>query len=53
MCLINENTVNAKLFKGNNVVLTGLVVQLFEFLFDRLLGALQLLDREVVAAISF
>ena len=53
MCLINENTVNAKLFKGHNVVLAGLIVQLFEFLFDRFLGALQLLDGEVVAAISF
>ena len=53
MCLVNENTVNAQLFKGHDIILPGLVVQLIEPLLDRLLCALQLLDREVVASISF
>lgn len=53
VCLINENTVNAELFKGHDIILPGLVVQLVEPLLDRLLCALQLLDREVVASISF
>ena len=42
--LVHKHTVNAQFFKGYNVVLAGLVVQLFELLFDRFLGALQLLD---------
>ena len=53
MCLVNENTVNAELFKGHDIILPGLVVQLVEPLLDRLLCALQLLDGEVVASISF
>ena len=53
MCLVNENTVNSQLFKGHNIVLSGLVIQLIEPLLDRLLRALQLFDREVVASISF
>ena len=53
VCLVNENTVNAELFKGHDIILPGLVVQLVEPLLDRLLCALQLLDGEVVASISF
>ena len=53
MCLVNENTVNAEFFKGHDIILPGLVVQLVEPLLDRLLCALQLLDREVVTSISF
>ena len=44
MSFVDKNAVNAQLFKGYNIVLTGLIVQLFEFLFDRFLCAFQLLD---------
>ena len=44
MSFVDKNTINAQFLKGYNIVLSGLVVQLVELLFDRFLGALQLLD---------
>ena len=51
--LVNEQPVYAELFKGNDVILSGLVVELIELLLYGLLGALQLLDGEVVASVLF
>lgn len=39
VCLVNEDTVNAQLFKRHDIILSGLVIQLIEPLLDRLLCA--------------
>ena len=53
MALINEKSVYTKFLKGNNIILSGLVVEFVELLLDRFLCAFQLLDREVISTISF
>ena len=44
MGLVDEQPVNAELFKGHNVVLARPVVELIQPRLQRPLGALQLLD---------
>lgn len=51
MRLIGEDTVNAQLFKGHNIILAGLVIELVQLLLDRFLGSLQLLDGEIIPTV--
>ena len=51
MRLIDEDTVNAQLFKGHNIILAGLVIELVQLLLDRFLGSLQLLDGEIIPTV--
>ena len=53
MGLIHKNPVNAQLLKGDNIIFTALVIELFQFLLNAFLAALQLLHREIVAVIAF
>ena len=53
MALIYKEPIHTKLLKGHNIILFGLVVELIELLPDSFLGALQLLDREVIATVLF
>ena len=46
MCLIHIQAVYAELFKGNDVILAGAVLKLFELRFQSALRALQRLDRK-------
>ena len=51
MRLIDEDTVNAQLFKGHHIILAGLIVKLVQLLLDRFLGSLQLLDGEIIPTV--
>ena len=51
MRLIDEDTVNAQLLKGHNIILAGLVIELVQLLLDRFLGSLQLLDGEIIPTV--
>lgn len=53
MRLIDEDTVNAQLLKGHNIILAGLVIELVQLLLDRFLGSLQLLDGEIIPTVFF
>ena len=53
MALINEKSVYTKFLKGNNIILSGLVVEFVELLLDGFLRAFQLLNREIISTISF
>ena len=53
VALVNKESVYTKFLKGNNIILSGLVVEFVELLLDRFLRAFQLLDREVISTISF
>ena len=51
MRLIDEDTVNAQLFKGHHIILAGLIVKLVQLLLDRFLGSLQLFDGEIIPTV--
>lgn len=46
MCLVHEQAVYAQFFKRDYIILTALVVELFQLGLDGFSGALQLLDGE-------
>ena len=50
VCLIHKQAVNAKLLKGHDVILSALVVELFQLGLDLLLGFCKLLGRYSVTA---
>jgi hypothetical protein len=53
VAFVHEQPVNAQLFKGNNVVLAGVVGEPFKPRFEILLGLFHLLDSEAFAAVAF
>ena len=48
LCASSIEPVNAKLFKGNNIVLAGRILQFFELGFQAFLCALQTFDGEAL-----
>ena len=49
--LVHKDAVYAQFLKGNKVILTGLIVQLFQLSLQRLSGALHLLDGEILCPV--
>ena len=52
MTLINKKSVHTEFFKGNNIVLAALVVELFQFLFHGLFRLFKLLNGEIFSTVS-
>ena len=52
MAFINEKTVNTEFLQGNNVILAGLVIELFEPCFKALLCLFHLLYGKVFSIVS-
>ena len=53
MRFVYKKSVNAQLLKGDNIVLSRIGAQLFQFCFQRLTGLFHLLDAEILACIGF
>ena len=51
MCLVHEDAVDAQFFKGYEIVLAGLVIQLVQLCLDGFLRLFQLLDGELCSLI--
>ena len=51
MCLVHEDAVDAQFFKGYEIVLAGLVIQLVQLCLDGFLCLFQLLDGELCSLI--
>ena len=49
--LVHEDTVYAQFLKGNKVILSGLIVQLFQLSLQGLSGSLHLLDGEILCPV--
>ena len=52
MTLVNKKPVHTKFFKGNNIVLSALVVELFQLLFHGLFRLFKLLNGEIFSTVS-
>ena len=52
MTLINKKSVHTEFFKGNNIVLAALVVELFQLLFHGLFRLFKLLNGEIFSTVS-
>ena len=51
MRLVHIQPIYAELFKGDDIILAGLVIELVQLLLDRFLGSLQLLDGEIIPTV--
>ena len=52
MGLVHKNPVNTQLLEGDNIVLTALVIELFQSLLNAFSAALQLLHGKIVAVVA-
>ena len=52
MTLVNKKPVHTEFFKGNNIVLSALVVELFQLLFHGLFRLFKLFNGEVFSTVS-
>ena len=53
MALVNKEPVNAQFLKGNNVVLTALIIELLQFGFEGFAALFKLLNGEVFSSVGF
>ena len=52
MCLVHQQPIHAQFFKGNDIILSALVIELFQSLLNAFSAALQLLHGKIVAVVA-